>query len=147
MVYTGNYQPREGKTMKLHSDKITSADIYAAARRAGVSVNELTEHGSRSHGKAYSVYLEGSSSRQSNQRDHKAATWDEWGMVMADLYRIDPDAMWGSVRWGYTDEADFHLKTQNRFTNGMPYDYKHSMPLSDVAFHYCTGCTARTRRG
>lgn len=143
--------------MKLHSAKITSADVYAAARRAGVSVNELTEHGSISHGKALSVYLEGSSSRQSNQRDHKAATWDEWGVVMADLYTIDPDAMWGNPRWGYTSAEDFHTKTQNRFAEGMPhdmhmqhkwvYDYQRSLPLSDVAYHYCSRCSATTRRG
>lgn len=138
--------------MKLHSAKITSADVYAAARRAGVSVNELTEHGSRSHGTAFSVYLEGSSPRQSNGRDHKAATWDEWGMVMADLYRIDPNAMWGSKAWGYTNADDFHDKTQNRFAKGMPYDlhtqhkwqysHRYSRPLSDTPYYECTGCSA-----
>lgn len=143
--------------MRLHTDKITRADILNACARAGVVANSLTQNGSRSRARAFDLYLEGSSNRQSNGRDHKAATWDEWGMVMADLYTLDPEAMWGNKSWGYSDAEDFHLKTQNRFLNGMPYDlhtqhkwtydYHASMPLSDVAFHYCTGCSARTRRG
>lgn len=143
--------------MRLHTDTITSQQIYHVANTFGVSVNELSSHGSRSHDHAFDVYLEGSSNRQSNGRDHKAATWDEWGMIMAALYVIDPDAMWGSKAWGYKNVHDFHTQTCDRFANGVPadlhtqhkwqYDHARSMPLSDVAYHYCTGCTARMRRG
>jgi len=151
------YQPRKGKTMDLHTDNILSGDLYAAAREAGVTIESAGLHGSRSHDHKWSIYLSGSSNRYSNGRDHKAATWDEWGVFMAALYRVEAAARWGTKSFGYADAWDFHQKTQDRFSHGAPqdmhtqhkwqYDYNLSSPLADIAYHYCTGCSARTRRG
>jgi hypothetical protein len=142
--------------MKLHTDKITRADLYNAARYAGVSLNEVTEQGSRSRAGGFQVYLEGSSNHQSNGRPHKAATWDEWGIFMAYLYEIDPVAMWGNKSWGYSDVEDFNRKTQDRFTKGIPYDlhtqhkwsydYQRSRGFGGQVYHNCTGCSASTYR-
>ena len=143
--------------MRLHTDKITRADLYNAARYAVVSLNEVTEHGSRTRAGSFDVYLEGSSNRQSNRREHKAATWDEWGIFMSFLYEIDPDAVWGTKSWGYSDVEDFNRKTQDRFTKGIPYDlhtqhkwvydYTRSRGFSGEVYHNCTGCSASTYRG
>ena len=143
--------------MRLHTDKITSADIYAAALRIGVTIHDFEETGSKTRDHAFTLYLEGSSPRQSNGRSHKAATWDEWGAFMGWLYTVDPEAVWGSAAWGYQNAQDFHWKTANRFVDGVVpvdthaqhkwvYDSQNSKPLSDIAEHYCNKCSARTRR-
>lgn len=41
-----------------------------------------------------------------------AATWEEWGWFMAEVYALDPAARWSC---GYRDSADFHRKTGGRF--------------------------------
>lgn len=140
--------------MRIHTDNILSGDMYAAAREAGVRVESCALTGSRSRDHAFTVYLSGSSTRNSHGRTHKAATWDEWGVFIAALYRIDPGAMFGSARWGYMDADDFHMKTCDRFQNGMPwdthpqhrfrYDYTRAEPWSGVRATECTGCSART---
>lgn len=44
------------------------------------------------------------------------AAWSEWGWFMAELFTLDPDARWGSVKgWHYAGTADFNTKTGNRF--------------------------------
>jgi len=143
--------------MKVHTNVLTRDNFFEAADEAGVTINSISEHGSRSHARSFNVYLEGSSSRQSNGRDHKAATWDEWGHFMSILYTEDRDAMWGSKAWGYQNVDDFNFQTQNRFECGTPasdphaqhkwqYDHALSNPLSGVSRHYCTGCSAQTAR-
>jgi hypothetical protein len=42
----------------------------------------------------------------------KAATYDEWGILMAYLYEKDGNAKWAGA---YTSRADFHHKTNHRF--------------------------------
>ena len=52
--------------------------------------------GSRKRDHGFTVYLEGSSPRRSqHDRDAYAATWDEWGIWIAALYDIDPEAIIG----------------------------------------------------
>lgn len=45
----------------------------------------------------------------------KAATWHEWGWFMAEVFALDPLAMFGSHAYGYDGVADFHRKTGERF--------------------------------
>lgn len=41
-----------------------------------------------------------------------AATYDEWGWLMAALYELDPKAVWGTVKFPqYADREDFDQKT------------------------------------
>jgi len=147
--------------MKLHTDTLTYGDVWDAARGLGLFLDVLTEHGSRSRDHAFEVTLSGSSSRksQAGNGDYPAATWDEWGALMGALYLIDPKAIWGSAKgWGYKDAADFNRQTQWRFSEGIvpadthqqhrwQYDHATSSPLSDIARHYCTKCSARMERG
>lgn len=110
--------------MRLHTDTLTRADLAAAVERAGLRPGNLTvtEHGSRSHTRAWNVYLTGTSSRRTNSSSGTeahaghAATWDEWGMFLADLYRRDPGMVAGSPGAPvYTDARDFHTITHGRF--------------------------------
>lgn len=142
--------------MRLHTYTISRSDVLDAAARFGLTVPVLTEHGSRTHDHAFEIQLSGSSTRQAQSNQWNAATWDEWGAFMGDLYTRDPDARWGTSSWGYADSADFDRKTCGRFRDGMPhdthpqhkwqYDHATSSPLSDIARHYCTKCSARTER-
>src|SRR6188474_3141328 len=94
--------------MRLHTDILTAADVYAATISRGMRgvYADVATVGSRSHARALDVHLSGTSSRRVNAGtshvdrfalDH-AATWDEWGMVIAALYELDPSAVWGSVK-------------------------------------------------
>lgn len=107
--------------MRIHTDKLSALDIYAAANfTAGARVDEVTEHGSRTRARAFRFYLLGSSSFRPNQRDHGpddyAATWDEWGIVIGQLFARDPAAHFG--RNSYRSAEDFHYKTGHRFVPG-----------------------------
>lgn len=121
--------------MKLHSDILTENDIIGALRtekEAGrialtVQFKLLDKRGSRSHTSAFEVQLEswdrtpgdgrrtgnsGSYGAMSSSDDGYAATYDEWGWLLAALYRIDPAMVCGSVKHPvYADDADFHNKT------------------------------------
>jgi hypothetical protein len=52
-----------------------------------------------------------------------AATWHEWGWLIAEIFAADPSARWGpnptrSSEWntsGYASPADFNVKTDNQF--------------------------------
>ncbi len=138
--------------MKLHTNHINAGEVYDASREAGVIIHGFSQVGSRSHARGFTIYLEGSSTRQSNGRDHKAATWDEWGVFMAALYRLDNGATWGSKSYGYRDASDFHWQTSERFRHGMPqdthtqhkwvYSYEKSSPLGGVRVQGCNRCSA-----
>lgn len=140
--------------MRTHTDTISSTDIYAATRAAGmtgVSVT-FTSHGSRKRDHAFNVNLTGTSSRPLNtgkygadQSGDTAATWDEWGMFLAHLYSVDPnmDATY------YADAADFHRQTGDRFrtlnaTDQCPnHNWNH---VQSIGGHECSKCSARRFR-
>jgi hypothetical protein len=57
-----------------------------------------------------------------------SATYHEWGWLMAKVYELDPEAVWGSQRWGYQSAADFHAKTKGVFdTHSMTFPKGHSV--------------------
>lgn len=136
--------------MRIHTDTLTSTDIYAATRAAGMTgvSTEFTSHGSRKRDHAFNVTLTGNSPRTANSGRwgasdslDKAATWDEWGMFLAALYAIDPnmDATY------YADAADFHRKTGDRFLNlTAPYQHRtHNWTYdANIIGQACKSCEA-----
>lgn len=107
--------------MRIHSNRLTAGDIYAAAGfAAGAQVEYVREHGSRTRLRAFDFYVTGNSPfRPQNTRaygDVYAATWDQWGLLLGHLFAIDPDAHTG--RNGYRNADDFHYKTGHRFVPG-----------------------------
>lgn len=115
--------------MRIHTDNITWRDLMDAARKAGREVRATaSEHGSRSRVLAWEVSLTGTSGRRPNTGRYgspvgeddgtRAATWDEWGMLLAHLFEVDPDATAGP----YDGVSDFDYKTGGRYDALTPED-------------------------
>lgn len=107
--------------MKIHTDKLTEADLYAS-RPSGVAV-EWSPCGSRKRACGFHVTLTyyGPEKRRPKNSGHagaygdRAATWDEWGIWIARLYEIDPGAVIGC----YADRDDFYATTAKWQPRGM----------------------------
>jgi hypothetical protein len=105
--------------MRIHTDTLTTRDIFDASRIARVTFDRFTEHGSRSRKRAFDVTLTGESNRRPNNGtshqtkggDDFAATWDQWGVFLAVLFSRDPDM----VTPYYADANEFHGQTAHRF--------------------------------
>lgn len=111
--------------MRIHSDVLTPADFYAAARHATnvdgsgtVWVEDLSTHGSRKRKRAFEVRLTGDGS-VSRRRPNSgvsgadtydyAATWSAWGHFLAWLFEVDPNA---NATY-YESRADFTRQTEH----------------------------------
>lgn len=150
--------------MRLHTDKVTFSDLYAAASVAQVSMETFTQHGSRARDHAFEVKLVGTEDAHSARRpnsgrygrgygDIYAASWDQWGIFLRHLYEIDPTMVCGSpTRPVYANLSDFDYKTDGRFLINAggaamwPLD-EHGdhrwQPGSEVRTRECTKCSAR----
>ena len=102
--------------MRIHT-ALTERQIRHAAELAGVQFERLDHKGSKSRDHAFDVILSGSSPRRRNsgrsvdRTNDYAATWDEWGIFLAELFRRDP-----AIKCTYyRDAADFHWQTGSRF--------------------------------
>lgn len=153
--------------MRIHSDILTGQDIHYAMRRAGHAVQAAyTEHGSRRRDHAFNVTLTGTSSRRPNSGNRGAgsyggdyaATWDEWGMFLAELFRRDPAAVVPDI---YESGEHFRWVTGARFDTLTPeqqhgaagHKWSGSYPNITGVYYVaeCLGrkgkpCTATTRR-
>lgn len=104
--------------MRIHTDTLTYDDVLQAAYNTqGVYLSDLAEHGSRSRHHAFNVKLGGNSGRwvnsgQYGRGDHKAATWDQWGIFLAALYDKDPNMLAGGM---YTSRDNFHERTERKY--------------------------------
>jgi len=110
--------------MKIRSNIITRANVAEALRTVPVNFintnardgwyEPIREFKPKGYANGFEIFLTGSSpynaAHQSNQGGYyeKAATWDEWGVVIDRLYAVDPDAQIGH----YTSQADFVERTQ-----------------------------------
>ena len=85
--------------MRIHTDKLTTQDVCREAFKVGVAVEYLGSHGSRKRDHAYEVALSGSSPYAGASTavgyPYKAATWDEWGLFIAALFKLEPTAIIG----------------------------------------------------
>lgn len=145
--------------MRIHTDTLTPSDLYAAARRAGSAVDvTFTVHGSRSRAVAYGVTLTGSSSRRPNGgnrgavSDAYAATWDEWGMFLGELFRRDPNAVVPSVyesgeHYRWSTDGRFDALTPDRQHERAGHRWEHEGTVATGTYHVSTcKCGARMRR-
>ena len=144
--------------MRIHSNTLTSQDVYNAARVARATVETLSEHGSRSRARAFEVKLSGESRRRPNggnygaDRDVFAATWDQWGVFLQILFDADPDL---TIPRAYADRDEYVYRTDARFTKigGGWADYWPADAHGDHTFRYagipytqaCTKCSAVQR--
>lgn len=106
--------------MRIHSDTLTRNDLADAATRAGVTFYRFETRGSRSRARAHDVILEGTGrtgTRYGQNTDMIAATWDEWGIFLAELFRRDPGMTIPRV---YEDAEQFRWATGGRFDELTP---------------------------
>lgn len=111
--------------MKIHTDYLNEVALLNASRVAGVTLARQEWRGSRTHQGAWDVILSGSGAHRSQyaERDTPAATWDEWGIFLRGLYRIDPNARCGGRRNPvYADAEHFWWTTDGRFDRLVPAD-------------------------
>lgn len=85
--------------MRIYSKVLSPADIYGELRLAietnDVVIESYREFTPRAGGRGYEVYLEGLGARHKrarNGRGGKAASWDDYGLWMARLFKLDPAA-------------------------------------------------------
>lgn len=153
--------------MRIHTDKIFSElDIEKALRgqiafgriARHVSFKTLREHGSRTHRVAWEIQLQaevrdngrrtgnsGSYGAMQSEIDGYAATYDEWGWLLAALYRIDSSMVVGSPNMPlYADAVAFHRKTAWTYD---PESLIDALENGGDPFPYITGRAAKTKRG
>ncbi len=109
--------------MRIHSDRIAYTGQIRKACPDGI-YPEISQHASRKRLHAFEVRLEsmdpGSIDRFGNKRSRRtnpgtsgqhpetfAATWEDWGDMIAELFEIDPSAIIGP----YDGRGDFLLQT------------------------------------
>lgn len=106
--------------MKIYSDHLTRGNIIANAPQGtyvaecdivyGIGDEKVTKRRRRKN--CFRVILSGSNSRQvMGNPEIKAATYDEWGFFLAEIFRDDEEAICGP----YADAHDFHEKTEYKF--------------------------------
>lgn len=127
--------------MKIHSNILTEQDIreavpagcYLAGHYAkdGVTWASVHREGSRKRQNGFTVRLSGSSKSTMHSLPDKAATWDEWGIFIAELFRRDPDAVCGR----YASYDDFISKTRDEYERCSQYrpDLKRTAPWLQAA--------------
>lgn len=116
--------------MRIHTDNLTEQAINIAmyqeqkAGRIPLHVHmTVREHRSQSHARAFEVKLSASRKEQGDGRrpansgyngaaDGYAPTYDEWGWLLAAIYKLDDKAVVGGVKYPtYADREDFEEKT------------------------------------
>lgn len=140
--------------MRIHTDKLSMADVSRAAYNAGATVETLEPHGSRSRAFAYEVKLTGTSRRRPNggtygaDRDAYAATWDQWGVFLGLLFDIDSSMTTAY----YADQTAFDHHTDGRFSGldasdiTIPLNHDHTFRFQGVPREQqCTKCGAVQR--
>lgn len=107
--------------MRLHTNGAwgTSGGILAIVGGIpGVDVARLSEHKSRTHARGIEIILRGSglTGGQWGSYDDKTATWDEWGIFLAECYRRDEHMrVGGRTAPVYANRAHFRWATGNRY--------------------------------
>lgn len=135
--------------MRIHSDKITEADLRAAASAARATLT-FSCHGSRKRDHAFEVTLRGESKRRPNSgkrgaADEYAATWDQWGVFLGALFETDRDM----TSPYYDGRGEFEFKTNWRFEGSTwPADTHgdHRFEFAGVPYQQsCKKCSATQR--
>ena len=120
--------------MRFHTDKITYADLYKAAKLADVYIETATLHRSKKREHAFEISLRGNSRRRPNFYNgdgQYAATWDQWGVFMGYLFDIDKEMILGRGE----DYERFTFRTVGRFD--LWWDEPIPFPLDhDHVFRY-----------
>ena len=135
--------------MRIHTNTIVHRDLLDAARGLPVQVT-ATEHGSRTHARAFEILLTGTSNRLTNSGKYGAgedyaATWDEWGMFLFRLFDRDPFMRVGGIKAPvYKNADDFDRRTGGRYATLTPEEQhkNHRWGRSEDAGRHVCKCGA-----
>lgn len=154
--------------MRIHTNDITLTEqrIYHALQEQitlgrvarHVSFKTLDEHGSHTHAAAFEIQLEanerdngrragnsGSYGPMRPESDGYAATYDEWGWLLAALFIVDSDMIVGTPKSPvYSGAENFHRKTAWTYDPERLID---ALENGDDPFPIITGQGAKTKRG
>ena len=112
--------------MRIHSDLLFITDLDRAMENAehkapNVTLHVIGSHSSRSHKKAYEVALRGHGARHTRPPNtgfrggpstgERAASRDDWGWFMAEVFARDPGAWFGP----YKTYNGFHRATDGKY--------------------------------
>jgi hypothetical protein len=104
--------------MLIHSDTLTPTDIFsvvptgcylAVFDHPGFGNTRVGISGSRTHERKFTVRLSGSTRNAMRNLPDMAATWDEWGIFIAALFKLDSNA---KIGW-YGSQDNFIEQTTN----------------------------------
>ena len=111
--------------MRFHSDTLTEDDYYTTLAITGIDrvwIDECSERSSRSRSKAFEIRLAAEHCKGRRRRNSGrygaeggevwAATFDEHGKWMAELYKLDPNMI---VSGCYKDVQEFNERTNNAY--------------------------------
>jgi hypothetical protein len=154
--------------MRIHTDVLRDADfrnVLEQQQRLGriaqsVRFKVLDHHGSKSRARAYEVQLEswaavsGDGRRRGNSGSYGAmgwesdwaATYDEWGWLLAGLYVIDQDAVCGSAKNPVYCDRD-HFDQQTAYTYNPPVLIRYIRSKGDPFPYVRKGSRKVGRRG
>lgn len=119
--------------MRIWSDTLTREDFRAAIQNAprGVEIYELSGPlKARKRSQRYELFLEGNSpyAGQHSGSGH-AATWDEWGLVLHELFCRDPEM----VASHYSNRESFRRQTQEQRDHVLNVPYYRETPHGRAA--------------
>jgi hypothetical protein len=111
--------------LKLHSNTLTAAAVRTAAQTArcaygqDIYVDEVKDVGSRSRKQGVSFYASSLHGRYASAHDQsqRAANWDAYGYLIAELFKVDPDAKIGI----YDGATDFMVRTSDEANRNALY--------------------------
>lgn len=88
--------------MKIYSDHLTEHEVRLAFQRArlfsdaDIHITDITTWAGRKYSNVLELHAGSiNGRRQNNNNDGRAASWDDWGYVIAYLFRMDPAARIG----------------------------------------------------
>lgn len=112
--------------MRIHSDKITFEQLHIAVLRNEGLYPEISLHGSRKRDHAFELGIAAEPGEDLHEIDRcysrntghfgaqqgygRAATYIEWGDIIAELFRLDENAIVGP----YDGARDFYEQTMSR---------------------------------
>jgi hypothetical protein len=108
--------------MKIHTS-LHEADLATAMNKtdlSDVTLHVIGRPGSRSHVRAFEVALRGHGRRHKRPPNtgivgaaspERAATRDDWGNFMAQIFAVDPNAIFGP----YKGSGHFHRETKGAY--------------------------------
>jgi hypothetical protein len=115
--------------MRIHTDTLTPSDFSEAARVAGCQVITVTRHRSTARGHAFDFIVTGHGRHGGAYGgvDYAVGSWDDYGIMLAELFRRDPRAIVGTPgRPTYAGADDFHAETAYRYETLTPAEAHHA---------------------